>query len=231
MPFEPDSPIRVIIAENSKIVRLGLKLALEDFDDIRVVGEAGSHNEAYRMLADLSPEIIMMNVPPANSGENTLKQIREHFPRTRMIILTAEKNQDDVIQTMQSGAGAYCLKSISTDELAHVVRLVNRGGIWVDPGIADHVRHLIQRQAAGLKQRNNTDGTSSAGGLVKKPHLSRREKQILQLLVEGKNNQEIANTLDISIHTVKAAISSILKKTTATDRVQLVIMAIRHEFV
>lgn len=219
--------LKILLVEDAKIVRMGLRLALEEFEDIQVVGEAGSCEEALFKVRAYQPNVVILDLTlPDGCGLGVLRELHLIDAGIKTVVLSSNEDREEVLSSLNSGAHAYCLKNIQAEDLVAAIRLVSHGGMWLDPGIAMHARNHFRDSGA-----RTTLNQALAGGSSIRPRLTKREREVLELLVEGQNNQQIANNLHISIHTVKAAVRNILRKSHAQDRVQLAVRAIREQFV
>jgi DNA-binding NarL/FixJ family response regulator len=219
--------LQLLLVEDAKIVRMGLKLALEGYGDMQIVAEAGSCEEALLNVQVHRPDVVLLDLSmPDGSAFDLLRQIHQLDSTIKVMALGSHENREEVLGSLNAGAHAYCLKNIQAEDLASAVRLVNQGGIWLDPGVSLFVRNYFQDAAQRV-----TPGPALVPADVIKPRLTRREREVLGLLIEGQNNQQIALNLNISIHTVKAAIRNILRKSQSQDRVHLAVRAIKEQFV
>lgn len=220
-----EDAIKVVIVEDYKLTRVGLRYALNDFDHINVVGEAESGEVGIDIILAQKPDIVLMDLglPGMNGLEATMK-VKEKNPETRVIILTSHEREEEVIASFGSGAIAYCLKDIEPKILAEVIRSVATGACWIDPNVAKMALKLFPRP-------ENANLLPSSEMSEIKGQLTERELEVLRLLVQGKSNTEIAKDLIVSVHTAKAHVCSILQKLCVDDRVQAAVKAIRENLV
>ncbi len=207
-------PIRVMIVDDHAVVRSGLGAFLLAFDDLELVGEAGSGEEALRMVDQAKPDVILMDlVMPGMDGAAATKAIRQKCASIQVIALTSFKEEELVQAAMQAGAIGYLLKNVSVDELADAIRAAYAGRPTLAPEAA---QALIQ----ATRHPDN-------------PHfdLTDREKEVLELMIEGLNNPEIAERLVVSKSTVKFHVSSILTKLGVSSRTEAVALALKHKLV
>ena len=183
--------IRIILAEDHKITREGLVNMLEDQSGMKVVGEAGNGREAIRLARDLSPDLVIMDVTmPDLNGIDATRIITSTPKNTKVIALSMYSDKQFVQGMMQAGASGYLLKDCAFDELVHAIRAVFKGDTYLSPGIAGIV---VEDYVSKLSK-----SASSASGV-----LTRREREVLQLISEGKSTKHIATKLAISVKTVE----------------------------
>ncbi len=210
------NPIKVIIVEDYKLTRVGLRYALNEFEHINVIGEAESGEAGLEFIKKEKPDVILMDLglPGINGLEATMKA-KEIHPDVKVIILTSHEREEEVLAALGSGAIAYCLKDIDPTALSEVIRSVAQGACWIDPNVAKLALKLFHEHEP----------------IDPKGHLTDRETEVLKLLVKGKSNTEIAKELIVSVHTAKAHVCSILQKLCVDDRVQAAVKAIKEGIV
>ena len=217
--------ISVIIIEDFKLTRVGLRCALNSNEDINVVAESDNAIDGLKLIERHNPDVVLMDLGLAgmNGIEATLK-VREMNPDIKVIALTSHDREEEVISTLSSGAMAYCLKDIDPTKLADVIRDVKNGVCWLDPVIARKTLDAFPKQeTVGILH----DKSSEEGRVP----LTEREREVLKHLVEGKSNTEIAKELIVSVHTAKAHVCSILQKMCVNDRVQAAVKAVKEGLV
>ena len=217
--------IKVVIIEDFKLTRVGLRCALNSNIDIDVVGEAEDAIQGLKQIEKVKPDVILMDLGlPGINGIEAILKIREFNKETKIIALTSHDRREEVCAALSSGANAYCLKDIDPEKLANVIRDVNAGVCWIDPLVAD----------LALKSIPKVDDMSIIGennaAQIKIP-LTEREQEVLKHLVDGKSNTEIAKELIVSVHTAKAHVCSILQKMCVNDRVQAAVKAVKEGMV
>lgn len=217
--------ISVIIIEDFKLTRVGLRCALNSNEDINVVAESDNALDGLMLIEKHNPDIVLMDLGLAgmNGIEATLK-VKEMGKDIKVIALTSHDREEEVIAALSSGAMAYCLKDIDPSKLADVIRDVKNGVCWLDPVVARKVLDSFPKQETIgiLKDKNTDDGRIP---------LTERECEVLKHLVEGKSNTEIAKELIVSVHTAKAHVCSILQKMCVNDRVQAAVKAVKEGLV
>lgn len=215
---------RIIIVEDYKLTRVGLRMALNEFDDLEVIDEAEDAEKGLELIKKLKPDVVIMDLGlPGMSGLEATQKVQELSPDTKVIILTSHGQEEEVLAALGTGAKAYCLKDISPETLALVIKNVALGGCWLDPNIANYVLNT-------LPAPENLNFLNSNSNL-QKVQLTEREIEVLRLLVKGKSNTEIAKELIVSVHTAKAHVCSILQKLCVDDRVQAAVKAVREHLV
>ncbi len=217
--------ISVIIIEDFKLTRVGLRCALNSNEDINVVAESDNATDGLALIERHSPDVVLMDLGLAgmNGIEATMK-VRQMNPNIMVIALTSHDREEEVISALSAGAMAYCLKDIDPVKLADVIRDVKNGVCWLDPVIARKVLDAFPKQETLgiLHDKNSEEG---------RVPLTEREYEVLKHLVEGKSNTEIAKELIVSVHTAKAHVCSILQKMCVNDRVQAAVKAVKEGLV
>ena len=217
--------ISVVIVEDFKLTRVGLRCALKSNEDIEVIGESENANDGLSIIAKNTPDVVLMDLglPDMNGIEATLK-VKELNPDVKVIALTSHDREEEVVAALSSGATAYCLKDIDPHKLADVVRDVATGVCWLDPEIAQMALNAFPKvENVGLLPNRNGDEN--------RVPLTEREFEVLKHLVSGKSNTEIAKELIVSVHTAKAHVCSILQKMCVNDRVQAAVKAVKEGLV
>lgn len=219
LPVKSETAIRVLLVEDCRLVRVGLRSVLDEAPNIVVVGEVDSGEDALSIQARVEPHVVLVDLGlPGMDGVQTMQRMRERNGDLRFVILTSHETPDEVMQALAAGAHAYCLKNIASDRLVQVIAMVNEGATWLDPGIAAVVQELFQHSPDSWRFRTS----------ALKETLTEREKCILKLMVEGHSNNAIAKKLYISVHTAKFYVSNLLDKLGVSDRVQAAVKAVRE---
>ncbi len=230
--------IKVVLADDQILFVQSLKTVLEmRAKDIKVVGIAGNGNEAIQRVEDERPDIVLMDVRmPELDGVEATKMIHKRFPETQIMMLTTFDDDEYVYEALLHGAVGYLLKNIPPNELITSIRAIKEGNVLISPAVAQKLvkNGYFMVNKAMEKRRDGKSaavGPSSAGSFVKgagyrEPSwlkdLSNREKEVLKLIVDGKDNKEIAEKLYLGEQTVKNYVSFIYSKTGAHDRVHLI---------
>lgn len=223
--------ITLLLVEDHNLTRIGLKTILARTDDIQVIAEAANGQEAVKLALELKPKIILMDVGmPIMDGIEATKLIREKNPDINVIMLTSHDNDRDIFASLSAGAAGYCLKDVAPDRLYAAIRSVNAGDVWLDSAIANKVIHKYSAsKPSDLSSTNKTDGKLETATMVEP--LSARELEVLNLVVEGLSNQQIADKLIISLATAKTHVRNILNKLAVDDRTQAAVTAMRKGLV
>lgn len=206
------SDIRVLIVDDHAILRDGIRSLLERQDGITVVAEASNGREALARVDEFAPDIVLMDVAmPVMDGLEATRRLKETHPEVRVLILTQHDSQEYVAPLLQAGASGYVLKRSGGREVVTAIRQVYEEGAFLEPSVAHHLL------------RDYADDENTAG-----PSLTERERQVLELVVEGKSNKEIARMLVISPKTVSVHRSNIMSKLGVHNSVELVRFVIEH---
>jgi DNA-binding NarL/FixJ family response regulator len=217
--MSPPAPIRVLVADDQRVVREGLVLLLELLDGIEVVGAASDGEQALALAADLRPDAVLMDLRmPRVDGVAATRRLRERDPAMNVIALTTYDDEHSVMEAVRAGARGYLTKDAGAEEIRRALEAVVRGEAAIDPAVQ---HHLVDALAAGPPA---TAGTLPDG-------LTPREAEVLSLIAEGLANAEIAHRLVVSEATVKSHINHLFTKIGARDRAQAVTYAYRHNLV
>lgn len=212
------SEVKMLLVDDDPLVRRSLRMILE-LHDIPVVGEATNGEDALDAALKLKPTMVLMDVNmPKMDGIQAARLIKSKLPAVHVIILTVHNEHSKVVQAIRDGCSAYVLKDSSPEQLIEVVESVAEGRYFVDTSIANQ---LLVNLVQGTPPQQTTKDSSQ---------LTVREKEVLQLIVNGMSNKEIAFRLNITLRTVKAHVSSILMKLNVSDRTQAAVLAIQEKF-
>lgn len=217
-------PLRVLIAEDHELTRNGLSFSLHKKGFI-VVGEAANGQKAVELALKEKPDIVLMDLGmPLMDGIEATHRLNRENPDIKVVILTSHQEGDSVYASLAAGADAYCLKDIKVDRLVQVLELVADGAIYLDPAIAELVMKALpfnlpeQWKPRTDRQKYNTQ-------------LTERELEVLEQIVAGKSNKQIAEALTITVHTTKAHVCNIIHKLAVDDRTQAAVKALRDGLV
>jgi len=221
---EPE-PIRVLLVDDQRLMREGLRTLLELHPDIHVVGEAGDGAEAEDFLKikppELQPQVILMDLRmPRMDGVTATRHIKWRWPDIQLLVLTTFDDDALVFRSIEAGACGYLLKDVGSDALAEAVRAASRGDAPLQPSVARKILGRLRSPAPVTPPPLPEPGTGEG--------LSDRELAVLRLLGQGAPNREIAQALALTEGTVKNYVSAILAKTGLHDRTQAALFAVRH---
>ena len=206
--------IRVVIADDHALIREGLAKLLELEDDIEVLGEAGDGQGAINLARRYKPDVILMDINmPGTDGITATRVIKREMPHTRIIALTVYEDEQ-VVEMVKAGVSAYILKDVAAQELISTIRRVMEGNVFIHPRVASRVVKELTSERKSYDSR-----------------LTRREKDILDLVVKGNSNKEIAGLLYISEKTVKNHLTNIFRKLSVKDRTQAAVYALKNGLV
>lgn len=210
-----DNNITILLVDDHPIVRNGVKAYLDTLDDIEVIGEASSGEEAIRFVKENVPDVVLMDlIMEGMNGVDATRAIREISPSTQVVVLTSHHDESLVFPAMKAGALSYVLKVISPDELANVIRMAAKGTAILSPEVAKVL--MSELEGNGSKQKNPF------------AELTERESDVLRLIAQGYSNADIAAELYITDKTVKGYVSNILHKLHLADRTQAAVYAWRE---
>jgi two-component system, NarL family, response regulator LiaR len=211
-------PIRVLLVDDHAVVREGLRNFLALQDGLEIVGEACDGAEAIEQAQRLEPDVILMDlVMPGLDGIGAMRQLRIRAPDSRVIVLTSFLDDERVLPAIQAGAAGYLLKNVEPSELARAIRAAHAGDAIIDPTAAARLMNAI------------ADDTRPR--IEEQERLTRRERDVLELIARGQSNKRIALELGISEKTVKTHVGHLLAKLGVSDRTQAALMAVRQGLV
>ena len=223
-------PIGIVIVEDHELTRGGLVFAFKKSGRFQILGEAENGEEGVACVTRLKPDIVLMDLGlPVMDGIEATKRIKQQTPDMKIVILTSHQDEQEITACLSAGADAYCMKEIKTERLMQVMEMVMEGAIWLDPQIARTIMDSLTQPSHGPGLRS--DGDKSGGRTRYNAELTDREMDVLQLIIDGKTNKEIAVVLNISVHTVKAHVTTVIQKLAVDDRTQAAVKALREGIV
>lgn len=208
--------LRLLLVDDHEVVRLGMRALLDRHPNYTVVGEASTEEEALAQALEHEPDIVLMDIRLAGgSGIEACQQVKDALPDTKVIMLTSFAEDELLFAAIRAGASGYLLKQVGAGELIRAIDMASRGESMLDPSLTQRVffevRRSIQKEEAIAFQ-----------------DLTSQERQVLQLIAEGKTNREIATELFLSEGTVRNYVSSILSKLNVSNRAEAAAYAIKH---
>jgi two-component system, NarL family, response regulator NreC len=214
------SPIRVLICDDHGVMRKGLRLQLEQHRDFEVIGEAADGRVAVQLAESLRPDVILMDIGMPNlNGIQATSQIAKSNPDVGIVMLSMYSDEEYLLRALHAGALGYLLKETADADLDQAVRAVAQGKSFFSPAIQTALREDYIRQ---LRQKGITDSYDL---------LTQREKEVLQLLAEGKVNKEVANVLDCSVNTVATHRMHLMQKLNLHSSAEIVLYAVRKRII
>ncbi|MFP4439480.1 MAG: response regulator [Chloroflexaceae bacterium] len=205
--------IRIILADDHTLVRAGFRALFQSIEGIEVVAEASDGREALRLIGVHQPDIILMDIAMAGlNGLEAAARVVQEFPHVRVVMLSMHANEEYVLQALRAGAMGYLLKDASVTELELAIKAVVRNETYLSPAVSKHVVEYVQR---------------IGGEPSSLERLTARQREILQLIAEGRTTQEIAGTLNISVKTVESHRAQLMERLDIHDVAGLVRYAIR----
>ncbi len=209
-------PIRIVLADDHTIIRSGLRLLLDQQEDFKVVGEASDGREAVELVTKHHPEVAVLDIGmPQLNGIEATRQIASQEPDTKVVILSMHQDEGYVLKALKAGARAYILKNSAEADLIRAVRTVADGKSFFSPVIS---KMLLEDYVRQIRDKHVEDSYDL---------LTPREREVLQLLAEGRTNKEVANLLHLSVYTVDAHRGNILQKLNLHGVPEMVLYAVR----
>jgi DNA-binding NarL/FixJ family response regulator len=208
--------IRVLLADDHKLIRAGLVLVVEQQPGLSVVGEADDGRQAVEMVKSLKPDVVVMDIGMPNlNGIEAARKVTEICPQTAVVMLSMHADEGYVLRALKAGARAYLLKDSATSDLVQAIRAVVEGKSFFSPAVS---RVLLQDYMRKLQRSGAEDSYDL---------LSPREREVLQLVAEGKSNKEVANLLNLSTYTVETHRAKIMQKLNLKGVPELILYAVR----
>lgn len=212
--MEKVQPVKIFLADDHPLLRMGLSLAFQQKDNIEVIGESDNGFDAIEKIKVLMPDVALLDIDmPGLSGTAAIRVLKKLYPDMKILVLSTYNDENYIREAMSAGANGYIMKTVDIDNLVEIITCVNDGREIVSPYLLD--------QGIELKQKE-TDKVDDEFGLTK------RERQILECLAEGKDNKQISANLFLSIETVKTHMKSIFRKMNAKSRLDAVMKAKSH---
>ena len=212
--------IRILIADDHAVVREGTRQFLEREEDLEVVGEAADGEEAVRLVGSLSPDVAIMDISMPNiDGIEATRQIKAKYPKVAVLILSAYDDDQFVFSLLEAGAAGYLLKSVRGNELVNAIREVSAGESVLHPTIARKVLNRFTNITSEVQKQRTQD------------ILTEREIEVLQLAAQGSSNQQIADSLYLSLRTVQSHLNHIFNKLQVSSRTEAVVRALKEGWV
>jgi len=213
------SKIRILVADDHTLLRNGIRALLEDEQDIAVVGEAEDGREAVRLVNLLKPNVVLMDIAmPLLNGLEATRQIKREHPEVKVLVLTMYDHEEYFREMLESGAAGYIIKRAAANELVAAIRAVYNGEAVLSPAIT---RLLLEDYLSHDVHKSENDANA----------LSSREREVLQLIAEGKTSKEIAEILNLSVKTVQSHRTSLMQKLDLHDRGDLIKYAIQKKII
>ncbi|TDC55739.1 response regulator transcription factor [Actinomadura sp. KC345] len=212
--------VRIVLADDQPLIRAGLRVLVADTPDLEIVGEAGTGAEAVRLVEDVQPDVVVMDIRmPDMDGIEATRRITRQTDGAHVVMLTTFDDDEYVYGSLKAGASGFLVKDMALEEILSAIRVVAGGDALIAPSVT---RRLIEEFAARPERRAEPEPPKFArpsGGITE------REREVLTLVGRGLSNHEIAGELFITVATAKAHVARLLAKLDARDRVQLVIIA------
>ncbi len=213
-----DRVMRVFLADDHPLLRIGLRLSLSQENDIEIIGEASDGFSAVEKIQADPPDVSLIDVDmPGISGIGAIRILRKAIPKMKILVLSTYNDEEYIRDAMRAGADGYVLKSVGINELVRIIKCLSEGQPTVSP-------YLVNLTLGLEAEQNDSEN-------MKTPLLTLREKEILQFITQGKGNKEISDTLCISLETVKSHTKNIYKKLKVKNRVEAAMMAIKKKHI
>lgn len=210
--------LRVLLIDDHKLFRSGVKALLARQADIEVVGEAADGLDGVQQARQLRPDVILLDLHmPGVTGREAVRTLSEELPATRVLMLTVSEDAEDLLDTLHAGAAGYLLKNIDAEYFVDAIRRAAGGESVVSPEMTGKLVAGLKRAVAPLAEKE-------------KDRLSAREREILSALARGASNKELAREFELAESTVKIHVQNILRKLNLSSRVQAAVYAVEHGF-
>ena len=210
------NPIRVLLADDHTLIRAGLRMVVVSQPDFTVVGEASDGREAVALAEQLKPDVVVMDIGmPSLNGIEACRQIHDSLPGSQVIMLSMHSDEGYVLRALKAGAKGYMLKDSAEADLASAIRAVRAGKSFFSPAVS---KILLEDYMRKLKRTGAEDSFDL---------LSPREREVLQLVAEGKSSKEVANLLSLSVYTVETHRAKLMQKLNLHNIPELILYAVR----
>jgi len=230
-PYQPEmaaNPLQILLAEDDELFRLGLRMRLQQESDFEIVAEAEDGETAVEIAKRLPINIVVLDIGlPGIGGIEACRQLKQQQADLPILVLTSRTQASLVPRLIEAGAQGYCLKGIAAETLILAIRSVAAGASWWDATATTEIRAAFKDQPPD----NSKNVDSELYPMLQVNPLTRREQEILALIVAGKSNQEIAGALYITAGTVRVHVHAILNKLNVSDRTQAASLAIQKKFI
>jgi two-component system, NarL family, response regulator DegU len=215
--------INIVLADDHILVRKGIKAMLESESEINVVGEAGSGSEALETARALKPDILVLDIRmPEMTGIEAAAKLKQYSPDTKAVILSMHDSEEYVLQALDAGAYGYLLKDTDKNEFVKALKQIHGGSKYFSGAVSNVL----------ASQLLNSKPTKSTGVPAEDPyHLTRKEKAILRMVIDGKHNKEIADTYSLSVRTIETHRFNIMKKLNVNNAIDMVNKAVKENLV
>lgn len=236
------SEITVVLIEDHDLTRIGLVAAINQFENIKIVGDAPNGQQGLEVLTQTAPDVAIIDIGlPDIDGIELTNRLKQSQNKTKVIILTMHDSEDAVLSAFAAGADSYSLKDVSLENLEQAIELTSKGDSWIDPAIARVVLKQAKDNQLASKTGDNIHHHESireiegldteSQKIVENFPLTERELEVLELIVSGCNNAQIAEQLFVSVGTIKTHVRNILNKLCVDDRTQAAVRALRSGLV
>jgi DNA-binding NarL/FixJ family response regulator len=223
---DKNKSVRILLVDDHTLIRRSMKNQFSLVPGFKVVGEASDGKEAIQLVAQLQPDVILMDIDmPVMDGITATQCIKNDRPITRILALSAFDSDTQVMGMLAAGADGYCLKTIEWEQLLVVIQLLLSGGVYLAPQIAHKVSQILKSTPTVVPKQ------APCSEAQQKRNLTERERQILKLIAKGYSNQEIADQVYLSVGTIKSHVRILLNKLSVSDRVQAAAFAVREGLV
>lgn len=214
--------INIVLADDHVLVRKGIKAMLESEADIQVVGEAGSGSDALHSAKALKPDILLLDIRmPGMSGLDAAAQLRDYAPETKAVILSMHDSEEYVLQALSAGAYGYLLKDTDKDEFIKALKQVNSGNKYFSGSVSNVLANHLLNARTVSRPPEREDAY----------HLTKREKEILRMAINGQHNKDIADSLGKSLRTIETHRFNIMKKLGVNNAIDMINKAVRENLV